>query len=163
MSVGNLGLYRPDGRLRGSFVYMLLCRDKEGPVYVKAGITDKPDDRLLALRLGCPVTPRQFHTMEVMSRRKARNVERDLHQAFRRWAAHGEWFRISMDDRQQFNEAWRGVLALHAVPGWPARWERVPVQPLVEMKQRASRFRLRCMARRGGAYLDVSRESRKRH
>ena len=159
MSIGNFGLYRQDGRLRGSYVYMLLCRD-DGPIYVKVGITDRPDSRLLALRLGCPVVPRQFCTMEVVSRRKARAIEIDLHAAFGQWAAHGEWFKVDMSHKTEFNEAWKQVLARHTMAGWPAAWSRVAVQPVIEAKHRAQKYRLKVLLRRGPAYRDFTRDAR---
>jgi len=126
MTVGSLGLYRPDGRLRGVHVYMLLCRD-DGPVYVKVGISKSPTDRLMALRSGCAVTPRQFFSFEVRSKGKALGIERDLHRAFYRWLAQGEWFRVPIAERAEFNAAWQPVVDRHRESGWPCRWERVSV------------------------------------
>lgn len=157
MSVENIGLYRPDGRLRGTYVYMLLCRD-DGPIYVKVGITDRPDERLLALRHGCPVTPLQYCTMEVASRRKARVIEIGLHESFRQWRAHGEWFRVNFTDKTEFNAGWRKVLARHATNGWPGEWSRVAVQPVIAAKQRAARYRLHIIRKRGTSFRDFRRD-----
>lgn len=159
MSIGNFGLYRQDGRLRGSYVYMLLCRD-DGPIYVKVGITDRPDSRMMALRLGCPVAPRQFCTMEVVSRRKARTIEVDLHAAFARWSAHGEWFKVDLADKEKFNEAWKQVLGRHVMAGWPCAWSKVAVQPVMDAKHRAQKYRLKVLLRRGPAYQDFTRHAR---
>lgn len=40
MTVGSLNLYNGNGRMRGSFVYMLLCHEAGHDIYVKAGLTE---------------------------------------------------------------------------------------------------------------------------
>lgn len=156
MSVGSLGLYRPDGRIRGTFVYMLLCHDG-GPLYVKVGITDTPHQRLLALRNGCPVKPKIFAMMETPSRRRAATIERALHAAFDEWRIHGEWFVMSFADRAVFNERWRRVVGQYALPNWPARWTQIPVEPVIAHGQQQRRWFAKKIRRRGKAFRDFSR------
>ena len=151
-------MYRPDGRLRGAFVYMLLCRD-DGPIYAKVGISCNPYQRLMSLRLGCPVKPRRFCSFEVHSRRKAQIVESDLHRALSKWAAHGEWFKVSLDEKREFNDALKPVLARHDEPAWPCEWNQVAVQNIVEYGERRKRYVQRQWRMRGPAYQDFMRES----
>lgn len=111
---------------------MLLCRDEGGPVYVKVGISDQPIKRLKSLRLGCPVTPHQFLYMEVRSRRKARSIEISLHDALAKWGAHGEWFRVPMEEKAQFNGAWKRVVDAQREPSTLSyEWQRISVAEFV--------------------------------
>jgi predicted GIY-YIG superfamily endonuclease len=160
VSVGNLGLYRPDGRIKGSYVYMLLCRD-DGPIYVKVGMTDDLYGRLRSLRNGCPITPRRFCSMEFPSRRWALNAERALQKAFKRWKAHGEWFRILPADKAEFNEAWRTGLTNYVAPEWPNKWEQIAVQPLIAAADQRQRYMARKVMRRGRAYRDACKSGLK--
>ncbi len=158
MSIGNLGLYRKDGRIRGSFVYMLLCRDDGGPIYFKVGITDNLYVRMQALRRGCPVTPRYFHSFEVPHRRYALGVERALHKALNRWRAHGEWFKVLMTEKDEFNMAHSAVLDRYRTAAWPCRWEKVAVLPLIAEGDRKSRYIRRVFRRRGAAFQDYRKD-----
>ena len=164
MGLGNLGLYRPDGRLRGTFVYVLLCRDA-GPVYAKVGISDRPSRRLQTLRQGCPVSPRQFCWFEVRSRRKARTIEAQLHGALRSWAAHGEWFRVPVEHKPQFNACLRTVIDVHREPAWPCTWEKVSVSAVAADDQRRMAANRAIVSRGSFAQIDAIkhwRESRAR-
>lgn len=120
------GHYAPDGRLRGCYVYMLLCRD-EGPVYVKLGTSINPHSRLRQLRYTSPVTLRQFCSFEVPSRFKALLIERELRKVFRPWEAPGEWYTVPLTDKGAFNRAWQPVLAAYHEKRWPCVWNRVAV------------------------------------
>ena len=137
-----------------SFVYMLLCQDA-GPVYIKVGISDRPTKRLLELRHGCPVTPRQFCFMEFGTRRAAKIIERMLHRAFDHWSAHGEWFAVPMADKAAFNEAWKDVIYGRRENGRPCEWQKVSVEPLVKHLHRSSLARLGYIRRRGRVYRDA--------
>jgi hypothetical protein len=150
--------FREDGRLRGCHVYLLLCRD-DGPIYAKVGISGSPGKRMMALRLGCPVKPRQFHSFEVRSRKKALLVERAIHLGLDRWKAHGEWFRVGMEEKPDFNSALTAAIDPHRETGWPCVWERVPVEPVVEHVRKGMRFRQKLWARSGNSYKDFKRQS----
>lgn len=160
MSLGSLGLYRSDGRLKGSYVYMLLCRD-DGPIYVKVGVTDDLYGRLRSLRNGCPVTPRRFCTMEFPSRRKALRAERALHTSFKRWRLHGEWFMVEIAEKQSFNEAWKAGLIGHTSQDWPSRWDQVAVEPIVAAADRRRRYKASKIMRRGKEFHDACRHGLK--
>lgn len=161
MSVGNLGLYRPDGRIRGSYVYMLLCRDDGPTIYVKVGMTDDLYGRLRSLRNGCPITPRRFCSMEFPSRRWALRAERALQKSLATWKAHGEWFRVPREEKPRFNEAWQTGLREHIAPDWPGRWDQIPVEPLMKAADQRRRNMARKVMRRGHAYADACKSGLK--
>jgi hypothetical protein len=145
MSVENSHRFHSDGRLRGSYVYMLLCRD-DGPVYIKIGISDAPSKRLMALRTACPVQPRQFCFVEVRSRSRARTIEKQLHFAMDAWHTQGEWFRVAMHEKPAFNQAWRSVLNANRETGWRYEWERISVPAFakqLDQNRRAMLARMR--------------------
>jgi hypothetical protein len=153
-------LYDTEGRLRGAYIYMLLCRDDDGPVYVKIGMTEHPDQRLSALRTGCPVTPHQFCTIRRSSRARAYRTEAGLHSALNRWKSSGEWYRVPVSEKDEFNAVLREALASHSQRGYSNTWERVPVQPLIRLakKRCAAYLKKRNTSR---AYLDFKRHDRK--
>jgi predicted GIY-YIG superfamily endonuclease len=159
MSIGDFGLYDSDGLIKGSYVYMLLCRDN-GPVYVKVGITDNIKARLENLRHGCPVTPHQFLTMKRPNRGNARRVEAALHKALNAWRQHGEWFKVELAEKPCFNEAIRAALAKHIKPGYPCRWDRVAVQPLIRHGQARQAYYRKIFVLKGSAYADFKRDCR---
>jgi hypothetical protein len=76
---------------RAWFVYMCLCQDDDGPIYVKVGMSNCPHRRLSALRTGNPIPVHQFYICQVHSKRKAKILERALHIGFGRWGLTGEW------------------------------------------------------------------------
>lgn len=139
MGVGNLELYGEDGRLNGSFVYMLLCCDG-GPIYVKIGLTDRLTQRMKALRTGCPVAPKQFAWVEVRSRKRARLLEDTLHRDLGRWRVSGEWFRFAPEDRERFNATWKAVFAQFVEPLWPLQWNKVNVEAFAREAERRQRY-----------------------
>lgn len=159
MSVGNFGIYHRDGRLRGSYVYMLLCRDA-GPIHVKIGMTDIPTQRLSALRTNIPIKPEIFAIVEVFSRKEALRLEQGLHKELKKWRTDGEWFRFEDSDKGEFNLIWQRVFERFAKPGWPLYWVKIPVQPLAKLaRQRQAAYRYRWRVR-GKAYQDFERADR---
>lgn len=154
MGVFQLPAFHSDGRLRGSFVYMLLCQDAPGPIYVKVGLTDRPTKRLQALRNGCPVTPQRFAFCELRSRDRAKLVEDALLAAMVKWSAHGEWFCVPATDKAQFNLAWGGVFRAMSEPGWSLRWEQMAVQAYIADGARRKRLAQTLYMRRGKSYRD---------
>jgi hypothetical protein len=160
MSLSNSVLYNSEGLIRGSYVYMLVCRDGDGPVYVKVGITDSLDNRLQQLRAGCPVTPLQFFTLGVPNRRRARLIERRLHSFLQDWWQQGEWFCLDIKDKPRFNAEISSALAsLPAKWRQPLKWERVAVQPLVRLAAQRKSAYLNSARRRGRAYADFQKDS----
>ncbi len=153
-------MYDTEGRIRGAYVYMLLCRDGDGPVYVKVGMTGHPDNRLHTLRLGCPVTPHQFCTIKRSSREKAFKTETGLHTALKRWKSSGEWYRVPMDEKDEFNAALRDALHAHRQRGYSNTWERVAVQPLIKRAEGRKKVAQRLWAAGGVVRQDFLRASK---
>ena len=159
MSIQNLGTFRENGRLRGTYVYMLLCRD-DGPIYVKVGISDNPYKRLLMLRGGCPVTPRRFLSFEVRSRKKALQVESAIHAALDRWLAHGEWFKVNKAEKPEFNLALATAIAPHKETGWPCEWGHTLVAPLMEDARSRMNYKRQQLNHRSTAQKDFDQALR---
>ena len=157
MSLGTLNLYHADGRLCGSYVYLLLCHDG-GPVYVKVGVSDRPTARLQALKQGCPVMPREFCFFEVRSRHKARQIELAVLARLAQWAARGEWFRVELADRAPFNAQLRAAIDPHREGHWPCHWQRVSIPALeAHERHRAAGF-VHWWRRQERAWHDAERE-----
>ena len=157
MSVRKLDLYHPDGRLKGSYVYMLLCQEGESPIYVKAGMSDRPTRRFSSLRAGCPVAPKIMAVCEVRSRNHAKRIEAALHLAFQPWHAHLEWYRVPFEDKKRFNLSWQPVFRQWSEEGWRLEWTQISAQALASrLDANANLFRSNFM-RRGRAYRDFAR------
>lgn len=159
MSTFRAPIYHVDGRLRGCWVYFLLCRDDDGPVYVKIGISRRPTARLRELLSGCAVAPQLFGFVALPSRRHALNLEYALHKALCRWRAEGEWFKLSMEERMEFNSIRKSVFALHAKAEWPLRLQYADIQELLRVWERERRQRQRLFKR--AAFRDFSRDCRR--
>ena len=152
-------IYGNDGRIRGAYIYMLLCQDDGGPVYVKIGMSSNPTQRLHALRLGCPVTPHQFCTMRHSSSKIALKTERILHKALKQWRSSGEWYRVPVSEQKEFNQALRAALNSYHRSGFPQVWEKVPVQPLVRLAEQRLKDMQRLWNSRGLARRDFLSQS----
>lgn len=154
MSVEYLPEYNIDGRLKGSFVYMLLCRDSDGPVYVKVGRSHDPFSRLKNLKNTCAVTPRVFSTVNVRSVDCAKKLEADLLNAYRCWKTTGEWMRLPIEKKSEFNKIWQQVFAKYAEKHWPLSWTQVSVEEFTKKGDEALRFYRRRYAMSSRAYQD---------
>ena len=156
--------YNIEGRLAGCYVYMLLCQEQGGPIFVKIGMTDDPLTRFRALRNGCPHTPRSFAYFETYSRPEARSVERALHKAYAPWHAHHEWFCFVEEDKKAFNHVWQTVLPLCAKGGRKFEWTKISTEALIRMTdnniKRARANFARNTARRGRSYTDYLKHSK---
>lgn len=160
MTIGQLQAFNQDGRARGHFVYMLLCQDSGGPIYIKIGITGNPIQRFRSLRCGCPVTPGSFAYFEVPNENVARRIESALHEAFHGWNAHLEWFVFLEAERPAFNEVLQSVLAEHRIPGRKFEWNKISVKELIRIGDRNRRYAQRLFAKRGLHYQDYLRDQR---
>ena len=148
-----------DGRIRGSYVYLLLCRDDDGPIYVKTGISDSPLRRFSQLSNVCAVTPRRFMFVGVRSRVAAKKLERDLLDAFSKWKTKGEWAKLTTADKATFNKCWQDVFAAHAEKHWPLSWTQIPACNLIEATRRRRYLHFQKVRKRGKAYIDFERDS----
>lgn len=80
-------------------VYALFCQDKDGPGYVKFGMSRQITKRLTQLRQGCPIPAKMFATVPVgASKDKALQVERALHKVFVKKHSSGEWFKLDLNE-----------------------------------------------------------------
>lgn len=153
-------LYDEAGRIRGHYVYMLLCQDaKSDPLYIKIGITASPIERFRALRRGCPVRPRSFAYFDARTKAAARRIEAALHQAYAEWNAHLEWFAFSESDKALFNAIWKTVI--DSKTGKPAQWIKLSVNELIRIGQQSQRFSQKLFAMRGRAYQDFIKGARR--
>lgn len=68
------------------FVYVILCQS-----FVKIGISDRPDKRLMEMQVGCPFE------LKVIARYPSPNAKHDesrLHDLLVKFHVRGEWFKI---------------------------------------------------------------------
>lgn len=147
-----------DGRLVGSFVYMLLCQ-QGGPIHVKIGLSDDPFKRLSALRNTCAVTPRRFAVTSVPSRLMAKRLEAALHKELSPWRKHGEWFEFTPEEKADFNRGWQVVFARQQrnMRGYPLKWEHLSVAEIVKAAEARKNASQRRWRERGPAFQDFLR------
>ena len=150
--------FNPEGRVVGSFVYLLLCRD-ESRIYIKVGHSIQPEKRFHALRNGCPVTPRTFSVIAVPGPSIAKRLEAELHHAFKKWRVAGEWFCFSESDKAEFNDRLRAAIESHAMPSYPLRIDKVPAKTLVRLAEQRQAYWRRRYKRGGAAYRDFVKDS----
>jgi hypothetical protein len=156
MSIFGVRAYHTsNGRIRGSYIYMLMCQDGD-PIYIKIGMSDAPLRRLEELRTSCAVTPRVLSFAAVPSRSIASALEVDMHAVMAPWHTTGEWYLFDPTDKHEFNDSWKRVFQKYAKPSWPLKWDKVAVESI--QKRAASRKRLfqHRWATRGLAYQDFA-------
>lgn len=157
MTVFSANLYSREGRIRGSYVYMLMCGGKE-KIFIKVGQTCRPTRRLEELRVGCPFVPRIFATAGTPGRALAQKLERELHSAFEEWHSHGEWFAFTDADKERFNSAWQLVFERSSSVSWPLVWTKLAVRPIIQMAEQRRNLYRKKWATRGRAYQDFTRD-----
>lgn len=112
------------------YVYAVLCRDGDGPLYVKFGQTGDIAKRLRAVAQGSPIPAKWFATLKLpLYKKKA--TERALHQAFKKRKVKGEWFKFdatSEADKREFNDVSRQVF--RQVLEKDCCWEKISVEAL---------------------------------
>jgi len=147
VSLYRANLFTPDGRLRGSYVYMLLCQ-VQGPIFIKVGRSCDPFSRLDELCQESPVVPLAMAVAEVHSHRQAARVEADLRHALWLWHSHFEWYVVYPFEKSAFNAAWKPVMAAHSAPSRKIEWNHYSVSQLIEQARKSARLtRSRFMAR----------------
>jgi|SRR5579859_3170539 len=122
--------HRPNGRIRGTFVYLVLCEER-GIIFVKVGIADEPIKRLRAIATGCPLDVGVLAYVELPNRAAAFQAERELHIQFQQWRTRGEWFRFKKKDKKPFNTRLRMVLAHWERPSWQMKWTKLDAVALL--------------------------------
>lgn len=126
-------LYHVDGRIKGTYVYMLMCREADGPIYIKIGLSGNPTARIRNLCNQCAVPPQRLAVVELHSRHAASKVERALHDSMDKWRVHGEWFKFDLKDKSRFNACWREVFDKYSRPEWQLKWEQIPLKPFLQL------------------------------
>jgi hypothetical protein len=149
--------FNPEGRVVGSFVYLLLCWD-ETRIYIKVGHSIQPEKRFHTLRNGCPVTPRTFSVIAVPGTEIAKALEADLHASFAKWRVAGEWFSLSVADKAEFNAKLREAMKAHARPAYPLKITKVPAKLMIQLAQQRLAYWRQRFKRRGAAYRDFVRQ-----
>jgi hypothetical protein len=124
VTISRTPLYRNNGRLRGTYVYLVLCQEQKS-IFVKIGVADEPIKRLRGLATGCPLDPEILAYVELPSRPVAFQVERGLHRELLPWRIRGEWFKFDPRDRAAFNERLREVLVPWNKPSQPMKWTKL--------------------------------------
>lgn len=158
MAVYTWQLCGPSGRIAGSFVYLLLCRDEER-IYVKVGQSIQPEKRFHSLKNGCPVTPRSFSVIPVPGKAIAKNLEQDLHERFSKWRVAGEWFAMTVEDKREFNDKLHASLRKNSMPSWALEITKVSAKYLVELAKKRQLYWQTKYRRAGMAYKDFLKDS----
>lgn len=158
MGVGNFGFYDQNGRVKGDYVYLLLCRDDQ-KIFIKIGRSIHPEKRFHALRNNCPVRAISFSTIHCAGREIGKRLERELHFTFAKWRITGEWFSFKAEDKAEFNNLFREVLVALSVPSWPLRVVKVSAKVLITRAVAAKYFNQRRWSKRGKAFQDFTRDS----
>src|SRR4051794_24395121 len=123
-------LYPSDGRVRGHYLYALICGDGEA-IYIKIGISIDPLARLDGLRTACPLTPDTMATVCLVNRRQAMQAEMEIHKKLAPWRSNGEWFKFTLADKEAFNLICREILKRFEKPSWPLKWTKLSLAPLL--------------------------------
>lgn len=123
--------YLPDFEKTTYFVYAMLCRDGNGPLYVKFGRSRKIGERLTALRTGSPIPAKWFAIIETPGRMTQAVVEKALHAEFKDRRTTGEWFRFESDSEEEkraFNDGCAKVFTIELGQGH--NWQKLSVSAL---------------------------------
>lgn len=125
-------------------VYAMVCRDGDGPIYVKFGHSGSIMARLGQLRVSCPIPAKWFAYIYVGSKERARGLEKDLHKRFLDRRVTGEWFKFDLDsleDKKEFNEGSSEAISRslgRAFKGW---WKKISVKALDQYnKEKRAQF-----------------------
>jgi hypothetical protein len=132
MQAVNVSTFHANGRIQGSYVYMLMCLGDGDRYHIKVGMSDKPMDRFFGILTSLPFEPVIFAIAELPTRKMACAVETELHTAFERWHAAREWFEFFPADKASFNEAWQGVFRSYSKPSWKVTWTQLSASALLK-------------------------------
>lgn len=149
-------MFHPDGRIRGSYVYMLVCRNSDG-IHIKVGMSDNPLNRLGSLLTACPLKPGVLATVELPNRPTALRFEKELHCALEQWRHVGEWFLFKPTDKPAFNAAIRSAAVHFAKPAWPMRWQKHSVAALLAQARQRKAIYQGSRQKRGRAFEDFEK------
>lgn len=156
MGFGRTLLHDHNGRMSGSFCYMILC-EVSGFIYIKIGHSSDPFRRLTEIRTGCPLEPKICAYCHVFSKDMAVSIERELHAELKAWRSRGEWFVFPAVDKEQFNTGWKKVFARHAAKSWPLRWQKASARQLQRLSNQRRAWAQNRFRERGFAYQDFAK------
>jgi len=125
-----------------SYVYVLMARDGDGPMYIKIGRSDNPFARVGALQTGCPIRFTKGGMVKCLSSDQAKRLEAQLHRELAAYSSSGEWFRFDWSndhDRHVVLAAMNVVFA--AVPGW--KFEDIDLDRAMAIDRHLARDRQR--------------------
>ncbi len=141
------GLYDCNGRLAAwrTYVYVLMARDGDGPMYVKVGRSDNPIKRISNVQVGCPFRIVKAGMVKCLTIEQASSIERELHLLLQDHWSSGEWFRFDWKDTEQRQKLQSMMeVAFAGVPQWV--FEEIDLEraarelrALVSERQRRSR------------------------
>ena len=158
MSCDRLTLYNSDGRMRGAYVYMLLC-DVDDLFYIKIGMSIDPIRRLSELKTACPFKARTLAVCNFWSHEKALIVERALHKEMREYRSQGEWFAFKKADKEKFNSLWKTVFSRECKGGSGLGWTKLSVKELDRIANARRFLWLKKFKSRGVSYRDFVGQS----
>jgi hypothetical protein len=111
---------------RVGYVYVFMCQDETGPLYVKIGYSVKPAQRLASLLTHSPVPPVHIWTTQTGSARSSHLLEQWIHKNLKKYHSRREWYRFDILDPQH-KEDFHTVLnnALAQVEVGEKVWKKV--------------------------------------
>lgn len=156
----------PEGRMaleylppiyRDYYVYAMMCQDGFGPLYVKFGRTMNLSQRIIELRVGCPIPLVSLGVLSVKNDAAQDVAEKALHMEFASRNVTGEWFKFDItsdEDRHAFHKGCAKVFAYNLGPGFSWTFidgkeyldsiaEKRPKTTTVNRKSRRSSFNQR--------------------
>jgi hypothetical protein len=148
MTIERAHLYTIDGRLRGSYVYMVLWRF-DAFIHVKLGRSCSPFEGLKRWTEAHVIS-----VAEVPTLRTAARLEACLREIFIPWQTDLECFSVRFEEWPTFKAAWRPVLAEMSTPSRRIHWRNYSVQAIASDATRRRRERQRTFMRRPLAYQD---------
>lgn len=113
------------------YVYAMLCRDGDGPLYIKIGKSDNIGQRLSSLRSSCPIPAKWFAVVECVNHIRQRELEVGIHRKFKHRKTKGEWFKFDSDsdaDKREFNDVC--AQCFYDVGMGKANWTKISVAVL---------------------------------
>jgi hypothetical protein len=148
--------YNPNGTLHGHYVYILICQDLPGPLYVKIGMTQDIQKRFSVLRGNCPIPPVTLAWVSLASKNKAENLEAKLLDVAFPWFQTGEWLKFEDENEfPHFRLLCNKALDTYNSPHRPLlKWSHADAQELIAYGKGCQAKALKKLKSRGWAYND---------
>jgi len=128
-------------------VYIFTAVDGDGPLYVKIGVSSRPEARLVSIQTGCPVRIASGRAIRCTARVIAVAMEASMHQELAAYRCSGEWFKFenglqahaeALEDaiRRHADGMGVGVRQLDLASGWKLRREDAKQRSQVAITER---------------------------